>query len=384
MTAKKEVMNDGTNQLNHKSKSKVVAVIVTIAVICAVMVAIGKNDSKSNEEIVFDSTVKTVFLDTYETTNKIEFSKLDQEAVNDPETKLMLNVIKDINVNTIHRYNAQTREIELVFDIRIKDISTIEGQVFANDQLIALDIPLLYPQPLYMTWEVFLDKYGTNNEQAKILLSSLKENINTKAYENVYAFEAQKYVDLSKAFILNTLSQKPDKEKITINENQVACKKYTMNADAQELVDFLNDILNTMLLDKKLGYAMNTMNSVFLFDENSLEKLNLNDYLDVTLDSSLFIDKRSVIRKGEHILRGSLKGFTDMPIKYELNVNTTVIKANEAVELKGFDMADAINVSLLTKEELSTLFKDIEHTLQTNIDKNRLYDLLQMDKEMNP
>ncbi|PKM51037.1 MAG: hypothetical protein CVV02_08885 [Firmicutes bacterium HGW-Firmicutes-7] len=385
MTAKKEDVNKTIDPKKILKNNIIITTIFAIAVMSILIIGFGKAETSPNDEmVVFDSVIKTLFLDTYETTSEIEFAKLDTKEFSDPQVKQILNMMKDINIKATHRYNKLTSEFELIFDVRVKDVSTVKGHIYAHNNIVAIDIPLLYSKPLYMTDEVFLENYGLNHEQVKILSSNLKDKIVSKSYESIQGFEAESYVDLFLAFISNTLTESLNKQKININDDQFKGTLYVLNADTKDLLDITNNILNTMLDDRKLAYVMNRINSTFLFNENTIEQLEIDDYLQVNIDSTFFIDKRSVVRKSGHNISGTFKGVQGIPINYELNVNTTVSKANETTEFHGINLSNAINISELTEDELEIIYKDIEKKLSIIIDKNRLYELLQMDKEINP
>lgn len=359
---------------NYKEKIKnlLIAIIFFVGLIILILF-LGKIDNRSNEERIFDSIIKTIFLDAFDNSCIIEFSNFEIDEDLDPDLKLVSNIINDTSIILKNRYNKQTKEIELSFDIMIRKTSIAKGLIFSDNDKLGINFPLLYQKPIYIYWNDIEKNLGFNKEHLRILFFGLEDKINKKEYRSISEFEAEKYVDFSKDFINSVLSSNIKKELVNTKDNILECKKYNLNFDTDSLEAFFDRVLSAMLEDNKLKITMDRINTVFLFDKETIEKVDLKDYLDFTMDSFLYIDKKDIIRKGEHIIFVNTKDMFEHNIRIEGKAEIVYEKANEEIIFGSIDFTNAQNISELNNLELNILKQEILTSINNIIKDFNIY-----------
>jgi hypothetical protein len=248
--------------LKDKEKVKIGIIFLIVMILSIFFVILFGREKRSAEDIIVGNVLKTLTLDTYECVATIEFVDLEAKKSEDPDIQLMLDVIKDMNIKLIHRYNQSSGEVQALIEIYMRDVRLLEGNLYVNNDYLALDVPVLYHQPIYMTWDDFSKEYGVNKEQLKLLSGNIKEKLSRNNFETITEIDAQIYFDIIKDLLKQTLRDK-DKEKISLDKEALSCIRYTFQMNEEDMGLFINHFIDSILNDQKLEGMMNRQGLVF-------------------------------------------------------------------------------------------------------------------------
>lgn len=371
-------MGDEQKQvLKGNDKVKIGIIFLIVIVLSIFFVILFGREKRSSEDIIFDDVLKTLTLDTFECVSTIEFTELEVKDMNDPDIKLMLDVVKDINVKLIHRYNKSSREIQALIEVYMRDVRILEGNLYINNDYLALEVPVLYHEPIYMTWQDFSREYGVNKEQLTLLSGNIKEKLNRKNFESITEVEAQIYVDIIKDLLKNTLIDK-DKEKISMGKKELSCIRYTFQMNEEDMGLFINRFIDSILKDQKLESIMNRQRLEFLFDDDTYNRFEKVYPYSAVVDTKVYFDKHDLLRKLDMTIQSEINGIIESPIASTLLVSVEYTKLNNII-FDTVNVSEAVNLSQLTSEEMYNLKADMHDSFIGNPENNRILDLLILD-----
>lgn len=349
-------MGEVKRNLINKDIIKISLVLAVIFALSIIFIIVFGRVKVPKETIIFDNTLKTLTLDSFESKSKIELIQLEVDNHN-PDVDLMLDMIRDIEIEYIHKYNKASREIEGILKVYLRDVPLLEGQVYINNHYLAFDMPVLYHQPIYMTWEDFSKEYGINKDQLQLVSGNIKEKLNRKNYESFTEIEAQVYVDIIRDFIKNTMTN-TNKERIQLGGKEISCKAYSFSVDDETIGLYANHLIKAILNDQKLSRIMDQQGLYFLFNTNSYNEFVKKYPYDSISDLKLYFDNHDLLRKASITIDAETESILDSKVSGQLFIDTEYTKL-ENISFKGIEINQAINVSQLSdkkRDELNTQF----------------------------
>lgn len=351
----------------------VICLIILITIFTVVVLGKLEPDKRSMGEKVIDSFVNTMFVNSSEYTYTLDINNVELEGLEGTENMFIKNVIKDIELEILSKSDQNSDSFELMFDLNMRDVSIIEGQIYGDSEIIGFHIPLVYNQPLYMTWESLKNNYNINRHQSTI--DDIKEKMLSKDYDSIEQLDALTYYSIIEQFLMLVLREEVIEETIVIEDRDVETKKYNMQYNLQDLLSVMDELMVAMSQDEQL---QSTFGKDFDDEPNCFKEIE--NIFDLSASSELFIDKDDWIRKSNSSINLHLnKGIgNSMPggIDLELGLAIKNISFNKAVEFTGFDFSNSVNVSELSYEELNELMLDIEATLNRNLEENQLFQMI--------
>jgi len=363
--------------LKDKEKVKIGIIFLIVMILSIFFVILFGREKRSAEDIIVGNVLKTLTLDTYECVATIEFVDLEAKKSEDPDIQLMLDVIKDMNIKLIHRYNQSSGEVQALIEIYMRDVRLLEGNLYVNNDYLALDVPVLYHQPIYMTWDDFSKEYGVNKEQLKLLSGNIKEKLSRNNFETITEIDAQIYFDIIKDLLKQTLRDK-DKEKISLDKEALSCIRYTFQMNEEDMGLFINHFIDSILNDQKLEGMMNRQGLVFLFDNNTYNELKEKYPYSAVIETKMFFDKHDLLRTIEMSIDSEINKLIETPIKSHLSIRIEYTKLNDII-FDSIDVEESINISHLSNREKQELYTEMSHNLIKNLENNKLLDLLMLN-----
>ncbi len=358
----------------------ILLIIISIIILIRTFVI----DNKTVEQKVMNAYLNTLLLNSYECSKTIEIENIDIEGLdNSLEFNTILEVLDDININYIHKYNNKSNEVEIEFIFKIRNANITKGKLYINDEIIAVDIPFLYNKPLYITFEDLEKETEFNKLNFDKSINQIKEQLLHRDYSSIENFEANKYIDIYEAFINKILIDEIEKEKIKVDDEEIKCKKYTFKYDKQYYLSLMNNITSTIVNDSKIPKKIINninINNLSLYGysidvdqlEHILEGIN-SDY-----KYSIYIDSNEIIRKelGEFNVLINDDIYLKSIINLGLTLDTSYSKINSEVDISVIDISNGIDIYSLSKEEKYNLFKDINNNLYDNIYNNNMLKMI--------
>lgn len=371
-------MGDEQRQvLKDKEKVKIGIIFLIVMILSIFFIIFFGREKRPPEDIILGNVLKTLTLDTFECVATIEFIELEAKKSEDPDIQLMLDVIKDMNIKLIHRYNQSSGEVQALIEIYMRDVRLLEGNLYINNDYLALDVPVLYHQPIYMTWDDFSKEYGVNKEQLKLLSGNIKEKLSRNNFETITEIDAQIYFDIIKDLLKQTLRDK-DKEKISLNNEELACMGYIFQMNEEDMGLFINRFIDSILNDHKLEGMMNRQGLVFLFNNNTYNEFKEKYPYSAVIDTKMYFDKHDLLRTLEMSIQSEINELIETPIKSHLSIHIEYTKLNDII-FDSIDAEESINISHLSNREKQELYTEMSHNLIKNLENNKLLDLLMLN-----
>lgn len=363
--------------IKGKEIIKIGIILLAVVILSIIFIIVFGRDKTPKEDIVFDNILKTLTLDTYERVLTIQLTELEAGDLNNPETNLMLDVIKDIKLKLIHKYNKSSREVEGEIEVYLRDVRLLEGQLYISNDYLALEVPSLYNQAIYMTWSEFSKRYGINKEQIQLLSGNIQEKLSRNNFESFTEIEAEVYVNIIKDLLKKTLVN-VDKNKILLDKEELSCVVYSFTMDEEDIKVYTNDFIEAVLTDIKLDKLMERQRLEFLFDQDSYNEFEKKNPYNAIIDSTVYFDKHDILRKATINIQAETNGIFETPISGNLIIDTEYVKL-ENISFDRIDIKKAVDISKLNSKEIAALSTDMRNNFIKNMEKNRLYDLLILD-----
>ncbi len=162
--------------------------------------------------------------DTLDTVSdfKIKSKLQPQESM---EYKYIENIIEQCTLRVNNKVDKKTNERYSKVSLIHKKGNILNGEIYSNKEYIAISMPQLYKDIMYIKWED-INKLINNKEN-----NDVSETINSKNYENVLNIKKSKYYDKVnedyKEFfnkVMDDYVTKGDTVDINIKDKEKDCK----------------------------------------------------------------------------------------------------------------------------------------------------------------
>jgi len=141
-------------QKPKKKRSKapliILLILIALALISAAVFAFGKGIAvfKSPEEKLVDALFKTYEARSGEVYSTFKFKKIAYESGNPEQDKIMVDLLKDLELKHVVRFDGKKQELEGELEIDIKGTNLAKIGYYLNNTYLIVDAPIAYEKPI--------------------------------------------------------------------------------------------------------------------------------------------------------------------------------------------------------------------------------------------
>ncbi|HBJ2611179.1 TPA: zinc ribbon domain-containing protein [Clostridium botulinum] len=219
--------------------------------------------------------------DTLDTVSdfKIKSAAESQEFMNYKDIE---NIIEQCTLRVNNKINKKTNERYSKVSLIYKEENILNGEFYSNKEYMAISMPQLYKDIMYIKWED-VNKLINNNKENK----DISETIDPKNYENVLNIKKSKYYDNVngdyKEFFYNIMDdyvKRGDKVDIVTKqedkEKTIKCDEIVVHLDNERIIKILNAFFQKMSKDENLKLLVR--DKVFEFLSTVQKNQDLNKF----------------------------------------------------------------------------------------------------------
>nr|MDA3846027.1 hypothetical protein [Vallitaleaceae bacterium] len=127
----------------------IVSAVILLTVFILLALGVFSRDTRTDEEKLADAGVKTMLADSKITTYHINIDDLEIDGLDGIQAQVLKGVLKDLNIELVVYQEASTKTMKIEFDLNQKTLPILDGELFVNDELIAISVPTLYDKTIY-------------------------------------------------------------------------------------------------------------------------------------------------------------------------------------------------------------------------------------------
>ncbi len=248
-----------------KKKKKwpiLVVALVLIVAIGAAGVVFGQSLMKSDEERLVDAMKKTSESKQISAMGEFGFNDFKLEGVGVMEAAMVENIIKGLKINYVMMSDTDKYEAYMEMKVKMSGSELIQVGLFLNKEFVAISIPALYDEVVYVNWvdikdiliqyeiasQEDLEDFDINPDEIIEKLEAYIEALDYRNYESYSDLDVEKYENLMYGTYTDSIVE-------------VEKGSYAMDLDG-DTIDF-GDRVYTMDLD----YGKMYDNSINLYKE---------------------------------------------------------------------------------------------------------------------
>ncbi len=373
-----------------KSKRKMLRVgiiaIITIALLGTV--AFGAKDFLIRKFVLNDPVKRIAYgykklidAKTFNSTTRLslEFT----EYPDDPESKMMVNLINDFSFHVNTKLNNNSNRFLQVIDLRLDDDSLMDANTYGDKETLALSIPSLLDEWIY----VEIDELENMLEKMHVIDDSI--DFSYEDYEKIFELKDVKnrkeirndYIEFISKELGKYVEEEGKKVDVVITdgdkESKIKCEEIVVEMSFRDLIDFIEELLSEIedddrikdLVTQKVQQFFNIAVENGDIDEMNIDEDEIEDIMDEFDD---FYDE----------LIEEMLYDVDM-IKEEMKYNNTDFELTWSFR---FDSANNIRgVNYICEVESSYYdyyegYKDIDFNLQGELVVNSINKGLNIEK----
>ncbi|EPY2277333.1 zinc ribbon domain-containing protein [Clostridium sporogenes] len=320
---------------------------------------------------------------------KIKSKIQPQESM---EYKYIQNIIEQCTLRVNNKVDKKTNERYSKVDLIHKKDNILSGEIYSNKEYIAISMPQLYKDTMYIKWED-INKLINNNKEN----NDVSETIDPKNYENVLNIKKSKYYDkVNKDYkeffnkVMDDYVTKGDTVDINIKDKEktVKCDEIVVHLDNEGIIKVLNAFFKKVSKDENLKLLVKEKVFEFLStgqNNEDLNKFNLSkedaDKIKKEFNSEYdsFMSELSYIEKADKKgLNGKINSLTKVRVdsknyirgfKSQVSIenkktsfnfisNTVVNSINSKLHIKKISKEGAKDISKLTLEYRDNIVKE--------------------------
>ena len=336
-------------------------------------------DDRLPQEKVLDSMLKTLLSDGTQSETVISLSSIDIEGLEGPENRMLIMALEDLNLSLKVVRGIKEAVFSLQFSLNMRDIGIFHGTFYLDSELSAIDIPVLYSKPIYISHndlQRLLMKEASMSIK-DISFKELKERILSKDYDNYHLMSLGRYYQLVSAFIEESLVQEPVQEERSLSEKSYNGTVYQLAFNLDGLIGLLNNFSMDASQDEKLKQTLLDLGYVEALDQDKYTRV---ESIDLMLMSSLFVDQEEIVRDHEMTAALTLEeGFGDMlpnRIAAELKLESEILKLEDEVVFQQPDLSKAVNIGMMNDSELQAFYLEVKAYFNQELLNNQLFKLM--------
>ncbi len=312
----------------------------------------------------------------------IGFEELTVEQVRVFEKTIVENIIKNMRLHYRLNVNAKRTQMDLSGTLELNGSNLLDMNIYADDTLIAVSIPKLYHNTLYIAWEdvdVVLQRYGILGDEhlsdfpiQDILFPVIEVILDeAKVYEEenmVIALDEFIHVNLvnveEAAFVFDS--------RYILEPISLDTKSYVVESSAKTAYDFYGGIVFPLYLDKYMHTQNNVLKTLYITETVKMYEDLLRDvFADARLRKEYSLIKDDVIGSTETLhadetILDVLNGYN--PFIEELELDASLVHQkyyiyDADVVFKQVDDR-AIDIGKAEPMELMNIFIEIQYNIE--------------------
>ncbi|MGO5067027.1 zinc ribbon domain-containing protein [Clostridium sp. LCP25S3_F8] len=354
-----------------------------------------RNNSANWLVYAFDKYKEYETLDTVSDFN-IKFTVQPQKSMNYENIE---DIIEQCTLKINNKIDKNTNEVYSKISLIYKKENILSGEIYSNKEYIAIEMPQLYKDIIYIKWQD-ANKLINNNDSM--------DAIDPKNYENALSIKKSKYYnEVNKNYKeffnenLNPYVKKGDTVELSIKnkdkEKIIKCNEVVMHLNNEGIMKILNTLIQKVSEDESLKLLVQDRIFEFLDtaqNKGELNKLNISkDEIDnvkrnFNLEYDAFVKELNNIEKEDKkSFNAKINSLTKVRIdsqnyirgvKSQISVekkktcfnfisNTTINSINAKLDMKKIAIEGAKDISKFNQEDMKNMIKEIENNLQKNM-----------------
>lgn len=270
-------MKDIPNQATKKRGLFIGALLAAMAVIIAggIFAYLNFVDRRTTEEKLTDALFETAEAQRGEVTSVIAFDELALD-MSDSDTAMIAEILRDMTLTSIARYDMGSRQIEGELDLEIIGTTLVGVDYYLDQEYLMLDVPLLHDQALYIRLEDLMDLmqgqmmdnlmgavsqdtpatsaagYEVEGVELQSAVDVIFDVIDWNSYESYNAIDQGAYKALIAAYLLEASKETVEDEEgisytISYDQNRTTAlleDVMAQLADDAEAKEFIEEVIN--------------------------------------------------------------------------------------------------------------------------------------------
>ncbi|HCC07862.1 MAG TPA: hypothetical protein DEP72_06870 [Clostridiales bacterium] len=279
-----------------------------------------------------NAVISTSLLKSYEINEELKLelvSLKEQELEGMPSSENIKSLFEGLKVN-FKAIKSQDNKYNFIYDFMLDNASFVKLNVYADGDMIVIDIPELYSKKMYV-------KYTDINKILKRIDPNIKEEINIKDYIELFDYEnmgklkeidGMSYYKLLKSKLKDGFVNK-EKGNVEVIENGKSksyyCDNYELTLNQKQILETYKEVFTKLISDEKVKvFAKDKMNEIF----DVLVKTGDYKLLDKTSEE-ITKDKEEFNKNYDKNYEEFIKGIDEDYQKMLTELNTQILDENE-------------------------------------------------------
>jgi hypothetical protein len=386
----------------------IVSAVILLTVFILLALGVFSRDTRTDEEKLVDAGVKTMFADSKITTYHINIDDLEIDGLDGIQAQVLKGVLKDLNIELVVYQEASTKTMKIEFALKQKTIPILDGELFVNDELIAISVPTLYDKTIYgYTGNLsgLLASFGMDIDLPKItesqkdvhqeIMDDIELKLLDRDYESIEQLDAVTYYDMIVQFLGIIETGEMVTESVEIDGETVQRNHYQTQTDVAAIIGLFGDIFEASKNDEALNALMDShkdamdtgmgdskdesMTMIDGFDGSSLG----GSLGDIGILTDIYVSEDEMILESltaiSFSIESGIPGLLEFPLEVVIELESSSVIMDEPLIIEPPTLDGGVDISAMSPEELGLFGEELMESIINGLSQNQLFQMMGID-----
>lgn len=158
---------------NNKKRNLWIGLGVLVAIVLVSVIVFAQNGlMKSDSEKLMDAYINTFDQDAYAVAGEVGFNTLELTSMDVMQRSIVENLVKNSKIQYVVKMDKEALAFETQLNVVLSGSDILDATILGNRDRIAISVPALYNQMIYMNWsdlqQLLIDN-GASEEEVQLV-----------------------------------------------------------------------------------------------------------------------------------------------------------------------------------------------------------------------